>query len=1148
MYFVRFVLSWVAIGPIAVALDGDTCNNATDQEIGLMKNTLLQRKISTQNQLWCDDNPGGIGCPCGWNGVECQPGSECVGQGGNALCAEPTTTAGPITTGTPHTWALTLVSYLPEWWHWTVTAETKPEGKDCSPWKTVPYGDSDIILYSFLMVQPRSEAAFNKFKEDYRKAFDLPEKGPCGDLPAPCTTFDKGGLLGAEQANPGEIRTFDYYAALDMDNALLPLLTEKKKRTPGLKIGPSIGGWSLSHSFSDTFKDDTLRKNFVDSCFNAAEKYDWDVIDIDWESPGCTGEYYEKTPEGSCIGYNQGDPAADAENFAQVLRDLRNKFDTNGRPVQLTTATMITEYTMGFLEPAIKEDLLDGVLLMSYDIVVGSMSGTRSAHQSPVYTTPGGSYDGLSVDKAVTSLIDLKLDPSKIRIGVPGYGRGWTYSGTIKDSIGDVTINAAAPTPDDHGGEPGVGSAYAYGTMLKDFKQMWDEDAQASWAYNEATRTIWSYDSEEAIEAKVRYACDKGLNGVGTWDLKSFRAGLTDDVCGAEAKEYKALVNSLQQCQGDRPTTTTTTTLMNKLTMVAYLPEWWHWTVTSETKPVGKDCSPWQHVTYQDADIILYSFLMVQPRSEAAFNKFKEDYRKAFDMPEKGPCGDLPAPCTTFDKGGLLGAEQANPGEIRTFDYFAALDMNHALLPLLTEKKKATTGLKIGPSIGGWSLSHSFSDTFQDDQLRHRFVESCFKAAVEYEWDVIDIDWESPGCTGEYYEKTPEGSCIGYNIGDPEKDADSFKKVLTDLRARFEQGSKPIQLTTATMVTQYTLKFLKPAIEDNLLDAVLLMTYDMVVGSMKDTPSAHQSPLYTSDDSYMGLSVDSSVQALIEMGLDRQKIRIGVPGYGRGWHYSGVIDDKDPHMAGTTIQGAADTPDDHGGEPGVGSAYAYPNMLDGMTKVWDKEAKASWAYNKDTNLIWSYDSEQAIVEKIKYACNNCLAGVGTWDMKSFRTGSTDEICGVQAPEWVRLRAGVHGCQGETYLKHCTGDGPRPRPTPRPRPQAPTPPPTVSPTEEESPPTPSPTTKPTPRPTPKPPPAPRPTPSPTPRPTPKPPPAPRPTPPPTPPPTVPEGGAWARGWDGHVDCYCEHVDWTGGGSYPSKKECETANGCSCAGSC
>ena len=118
----------------------------------------------------------------------------------------------------------------------------------------------------------------------------------------------------------------------------------------------SIGGWTLSNTFSSLAKSSTARKQFAQNCVMLIETYDIDGIDIDWEYPG----YAE----------HMGTPA-DTQNYSLLLQEIRNALGElgrrKGRVYGLTAALPCSPDLMNNIEIGEVSYILTELNLMTYD-------------------------------------------------------------------------------------------------------------------------------------------------------------------------------------------------------------------------------------------------------------------------------------------------------------------------------------------------------------------------------------------------------------------------------------------------------------------------------------------------------------------------------------------------------------------------------------------------------------------------------------------------------------------------------------------------------------------------------------------------------------------------------------------------------------
>ena len=442
---------------------------------------------------------------------------------------------------------LEFTMYVPEWYQWTDSANHP------HPFEPIPWQSFSEVLYAFLWVQPENQEKFEEFKAGYRKEFNIPEDdktcGSSNDPRAPCVTYDAS-------KPPGSIIAFDYNVAFEQNfqeagvAGLLAYLSSLKKDLPDLKVGPSIGGWSLSNWFSVIFANQQYRNNFVSSVVEMAKTYNWDMIDLDWESPGCS-RLPTSNGKGACTAYTYGDETNDGNNLALVLHQLRSQLNSAGLGhVKITTATMASTYTLEFLEKSL--DVLDRVALMTYDFVTGWNVEATGQHQSNLYSN---SEDVYSVDGAVKSILATGYAKEKVQIGAPLYGRGWNFKNWNgkEPLITNSVINGPLKSFDmpATSGEAGVTGAAYYSDMTKNCEVRYDDEAEAAYCFSVGadgtSGEVWSYDNKRALEAKADYACAQGLAGLIVWDLKEARLGW--DV---EAQEFRDLLAAINKCK-ERP-------------------------------------------------------------------------------------------------------------------------------------------------------------------------------------------------------------------------------------------------------------------------------------------------------------------------------------------------------------------------------------------------------------------------------------------------------------------------------------------------------------------------------------------------------------------------------------------------------------------
>ncbi len=304
----------------------------------------------------------------------------------------------------------------------------------------------------------------------------------------------------------------------------------------GVKVMPSIGGWTLSENFPKVAKDPERRAHFASQCVMLLREFQFDGIDIDWEYPGYAE--HKSGPE-------------DKQNFTLLMKSIRDSIDAYGKRIKhkflLTAAFGANRSQMDFIEYDKLTNIMDYFNMMCYDY-----NGTWSEdanHNSPLYAPAKGSNG--SMDVAFKLLRDTYNVPSnKINLGVGFYGRSLKFS-TSKPAL--YAKNETQKT-DDKTFVEDEGSPQYYNILLKKekggFVERWDSVAAVPYMISEDKKTFLSYDNERSIRLKAEYVVKNEAAGVIIWEITGDyiekRAG-TGKISGTPLADE--LINVLQPCR-----------------------------------------------------------------------------------------------------------------------------------------------------------------------------------------------------------------------------------------------------------------------------------------------------------------------------------------------------------------------------------------------------------------------------------------------------------------------------------------------------------------------------------------------------------------------------------------------------------------------
>lgn len=190
----------------------------------------------------------------------------------------------------------------------------------------------------------------------------------------------------------------------------------------------------------------------------------------------------------------------DASNYLSLLTTVRQFLQ---RPAYfVTSALAAAEWALRDIDFSRVQGCLDHINLMAYDFSGPwtPVSGHQAQLHRPPYTYPGD--PGLSGHSAVDYLISRGVQPEKILLGVPVYGRSFPGA----DNIGQSYTGHGGPECTfDYKDLPRPGSVE-------------HQDAQAGAAFCVGgDGGFVSYDTPDVVRMKGTYVVSRGLGGLFYW-------------------------------------------------------------------------------------------------------------------------------------------------------------------------------------------------------------------------------------------------------------------------------------------------------------------------------------------------------------------------------------------------------------------------------------------------------------------------------------------------------------------------------------------------------------------------------------------------------------------------------------------------------
>ena len=210
-------------------------------------------------------------------------------------------------------------------------------------------------------------------------------------------------------------------------------------------------------------------------------------------------------------------PAEVSDDFTQLVRELRAAMNAVDPGLQLTfdAAPGVSNYDIASLTA---DDAADALFVMGYEYLTGSAAQTGS--NAPLVT-----LDGADLSGDVANILAL-VPPDRVILGLPWYGRAW--STISRDPHSDTRSGDRWPSSSTINYRDAIVQAARtgrfYDTQEASAWSVYPSKVEGCATCRVTWRQLW-YDDVDATRAKVQYALDQSLRGVGFWALGYQGAG-----------------------------------------------------------------------------------------------------------------------------------------------------------------------------------------------------------------------------------------------------------------------------------------------------------------------------------------------------------------------------------------------------------------------------------------------------------------------------------------------------------------------------------------------------------------------------------------------------------------------------------------------
>ncbi len=286
-----------------------------------------------------------------------------------------------------------------------------------------------------------------------------------------------------------------------VDSSIIKSMVRLKEKHPSLKVMLSLGGWGGCEMCSDVFSSENAREEFAKSVREVSDYFQTDGIDLDWEYPvvrGFPGHRYS---------------IEDRDHFTELLRSLR-VINRPGFEISFAAGgfTAYLDSSIAWYEVL---PYVDFINIMSYDLVHGY--SIISGHHTPLYSTPQQTE---STDHAVQELLKKGVPSEKLVIGAAFYARVFKINVPITEGL-------YQSCKFDH--------TFSYKNLhdtltLGKYELRFDTVANAPYAIQRERGVLATFDDENSVALKTRYARENHLGGIMFWQLydDKFYGGLLD--------------------------------------------------------------------------------------------------------------------------------------------------------------------------------------------------------------------------------------------------------------------------------------------------------------------------------------------------------------------------------------------------------------------------------------------------------------------------------------------------------------------------------------------------------------------------------------------------------------------------------------------
>ncbi|KAI1776334.1 family 18 glycosyl hydrolase [Hypoxylon cercidicola] len=326
----------------------------------------------------------------------------------------------------------------------------------------------------------------------------------------------------------------------DLDPSLFNKMAALKRKNKALKVMVALGGWTFNDPgptqqvFHDVASSKANRSKFITNLLSFLRQYAFDGVDFDWEYPGAD---------------DRGGSEEDGENFTSLIKELKEAIANQPIEYVVSFTTPTSYWYLRHFDIKGSADAADFVNIMSYDL-----HGIWDSW-NPIGSNVLAHSNLTEIKLALDLYWRNDVPPEKLNLGLGFYGRSFQLTDPSCFKPGCQFRGGASP-----GSCTKNSGTLAYREIVdiidkKKLKPYYEKEHAVKYIVWDQDQWV-SYDDEETIEAKIKFANDQGLGGVLIWSVDQD----TDDLKALSAvvgRNNIALALKIWQDIGDQSCYTT---------------------------------------------------------------------------------------------------------------------------------------------------------------------------------------------------------------------------------------------------------------------------------------------------------------------------------------------------------------------------------------------------------------------------------------------------------------------------------------------------------------------------------------------------------------------------------------------------------------